>query len=956
MKQIFFVFALFGALVTSNWVSAQNNLVEVSGQVKDATSKLPLADATVYIRENAAGAVTDSAGHFVIKSYLRFPFTLEISFVGYEKQVFTVENGRTKLQLQLQPLVVMSNEMVVTASRIEERLFKSPVAIEKLDIRAIRETPAASYYDALENVKGVQLTTSSLTFKVPNTRGFNSPNNFRFMQLVDGVDVQAATLGVPLGNTIGPSELDIASVEITPGSASALYGINSVNGLAHLRSKSAFLYQGLSFYQRVGVNHVDGIDHATALMTESAVRFAKVLDKAEKLAVKLNFSYFQGIDWVSSNATDQNATNKVSANPAFPELGSETTNPAYDAWNKYGDERNNNVSVAVNYLGKRQTFNVRRTGYWEKDLTEPQVSNLKLSGGLYYRPFKDWEISYTYRYGGMDGTFQRGNKIRLNNAVVQNHAVELKNKYLTARVYYTDENTGDSYNLKPLVDNIELTTKTNKDWTALYQKTLQTSIDQGKSLTEANQLARAEADKGRPEPGSQAFKDLKNKIISINNWDHASLIAGAPATGGAALWQRSHLFHGEAQYDASHWLKDKVGLLVGADYRVNAVIPDGNNFVDFSRAIQDRALPGGNNVKYSKAGAFAQATKLLFEEKLKLVASIRYDHNYDFPGRWNPRIATVYSPTQNWNFRVSYQSGVRFPALFEALSYVNNGNVRRVGGLAKVNEGLGFLENSYTLNSLDLFTAAVNKDVAAGSTRNDAGLKNRSLLVIANLPQLEPEKVKAWDAGIKSVFFENKVVLDWDFYYSIYEGFLGQVEVAVPVDGKVGTDASVLDMLDRNKQVRYRVFTNATNTYFNYGSALRLSYNFYEKYSLSGNLNYNDLKTKNTNDIFITGFNTPKLSGNIQFGNREVLPHFGFNVVWKWQDSFLWQTPLAEGIVSSFSTLDAQVSLQVPKWSTSFKLGGTNVTNNRYIQYAAGPTIGALYYLSVTWDGAFKKK
>ncbi len=36
------------------------------------------------------------------------------------------------------------------------------------------------------------------------------------MQLVDGVDMQAATLGVPLGNAIGPTELDIASVEITP--------------------------------------------------------------------------------------------------------------------------------------------------------------------------------------------------------------------------------------------------------------------------------------------------------------------------------------------------------------------------------------------------------------------------------------------------------------------------------------------------------------------------------------------------------------------------------------------------------------------------------------------------------------------------------------------------------------------------------------------------------------------
>jgi hypothetical protein len=58
-----------------------------------------------------------------------------------------------------------------------------------MDIRAIRESPAPSLYDALENVKGVQMTTSSITFKVPNTRGFNIPNNCRFVQLADGIDM-----------------------------------------------------------------------------------------------------------------------------------------------------------------------------------------------------------------------------------------------------------------------------------------------------------------------------------------------------------------------------------------------------------------------------------------------------------------------------------------------------------------------------------------------------------------------------------------------------------------------------------------------------------------------------------------------------------------------------------------------------------------------------------------------
>src|SRR5205085_2720968 len=155
-------------------------------------------------------------------------------------------------------------------------------------------------------------TTSSLTFKVPNTRGFNIPNNFRFMQLVDGVDMQAATLGVPLGNAIGPTELDIESVEITPGAASALYGMNAINGMSNLLTKSPFKYQGLSLYQKTGVNHVNDNDHSPAVLTETSIRYAKAFN--DKFAFKINASYMQGVDWYANNSTLLDVNNYASNN------------------------------------------------------------------------------------------------------------------------------------------------------------------------------------------------------------------------------------------------------------------------------------------------------------------------------------------------------------------------------------------------------------------------------------------------------------------------------------------------------------------------------------------------------------------------------------------------------------------------------------------------------------------
>ena len=210
---------------------------------------------------------------------------------------------------------------------------------------------------------------------------------------------------------------------------------------------------------------------------------------------------------------------------------------------------------------------------------------------------------------------------------------------------------------------------------------------------------------------------------------------------------------------------------------------------------------------------------------------------------------------------------------------------------------------------------------------------------------------------MKSVLLNNKLSIDIDAYMNEYDGFLGQVEVAVPNSDVVGTDASVVDMLSANgsRQTRYRVFTNAKNKYVNYGSSLGVTYNFYRKFTVSGNLNYNDISKNKEKDVFVTGFNTPNWFVNLSVGNREVIKNLGFNVVYRWQQSFMWESPLANGVIPAYHTFDAQVSYKVPQIKSTFKVGGTNILNNRYIQYAAGPTIGGLYYLTITVDGLLNK-
>ncbi len=956
MQRFKYTYLWFLLLLIPALSQAQSaTLIEVSGKVTDQ-NKLPLADASIQVKGTVSGTISNKDGDFKLRTRTKLPFTLVITSVGFQPQELEVKTVGANLQVALATQTVLGHEVVVTASRVAESILKSPVAVEKLDIRAIKEVAAPSFYDALENVKGVQMLTSSITFKVPNTRGFNVPNNFRFLQLVDGVDMQAATLGVPLGNAIGPTELDIEAVEITPGAASALYGMNAINGLANLQTKSPFRYQGLSVYQKVGVNHVDGKDRDPSILRETAIRYAKAFNN--KFAFKLNFSALKGTDWVANGLTDQNPQSLKTANPNFPELSGEN-NPARDQWSRYGDDRQARQTVTVNYNGQPTSFNVARTGYLEKDLINPDVRNIKADGSLYYKINDHLEASYGYRYGIMDGVFQRGNRIQLKDVTVQNHKLELRGDNLLVRGYILKENTGKSYNLNPLAYSLDLSHASNAAWKTKFQNELQTQLNNQTDLATAMQRARAAADQGRAEPGTPEFDALKNTIINSNNWDvlSSSTPTGAP-NGGAAVWQFSTTYHLEFQYNFSQikW----ANILVGGDYRRYAVTPDGNTFVDLSRPLDERTLPDkngsfGDKQYYSKYGGFGQITKLFLDDKLKVSASARVDRNPEFSTKFNPRLAVVYTLADKHNFRASFQNGYRFPALFEALSFLNNASVRRVGGLARVNDGIGFLENSYTLTSLDAFNAAVTTDITKNNLDTaSAAIKNKNLLQVANLPVMEPERINSFEVGYKSVLLDNKLVLDFDAYYNSYKGFLGQVEVSVPTSGKVGSDAAVIDMVTRSKQSRYRVYTNAKNIYNSYGSSLGVTYIFYKTFQVSGNANYNKLSQNPNPDLFSTGFNTPKWVTNVSFSNREVFKNVGFNVVFRWQDQLYWESTLANGTVPSYATVDAQVNFRLPKLKSTIKIGGSNILNNRYIQFAAGPTIGALYYASILVDGLLK--
>ena len=824
-------------------------------------------------------------------------------------------------------IISILNEVVVSASRVSEKILQSPVSIEKVGTAYFKSSPAPSFFDALENVKGVQIITPSLGFKVINARGFANTTNVRFAQLVDGMDIQAPHIGGPIANSLGPNDMDIESVEIIPGAASALYGMNTINGLANFITKDPFTNEGVSIQQKTGVNHLGDSNSVAKIFSETSLRIDHVVSK--KLAFKINGTFMKGYDWIADDHTDLNAT----ANATLGLTG--VNNPGMDPVNGYGNESSDRKTLTLG--GKN--YVIARTGYFEKQITDYSLQNIKADATLAYKINNHTQLSYSYKFATLDNVYQRSNRFRLDNYVVQQHGLKLKSKTISLQAYWNRENTGDSYNLRSQAENMDNAFKSATVWYSDFTKGFNNAITGGASATQALQQARAFADSGRYQPGTAIFQSTFNKLKNINNWD-----------SGAALRVHANLVDVDGQIDLTENLlstfKNRTGiqLLLGFDYRTYIVVPDGNYF------INPASTNKYSNLVYGETGGFLSATKELFHKKIKLGAILRADKNDYFTTKYNPRFSIVYSPSFKHNFRFSFQTGYRFPSLFEGFSNVNSGGVKRVGGLPVMSHGI--FENGYLKTSIDAFQAQVNKDVnTLGISKDSAIRKDKNMLVKNTYTYLVPEHISSFEMGYKGLFLDSRLFVDVDFYYNVYHSFIAQVEMSIP--HTQNPDSVAVDLNDKNLQDRYRLWTNSKTTVYNYGGSLGLKYNFNKGYTVGGNLSFAQLDKVSTNDGLEDGFNTPKWITNITVSNEHLYKNMGAGITYKWQSSYYWQSFLVNGQTPAYATVDAQLTYVFQKPDLGIKLGATNLLNHYYNSFLGGPSIGGFYYLTFTYG--FKK-
>ncbi|KYP14159.1 TonB-dependent receptor [Flavihumibacter sp. CACIAM 22H1] len=922
MKHLLSIVLLFITLS----LQAQDMVLE--GTISAAENKQPIQTASIRIKDKLTGTTSDENGRFRLQlGKIKLPVTLVISSVGFEEKEWLIKDAGTALSIELERKSTLLNEVVTAASRVQENILSSPVTIEKMNQRSIRENPSLSFYDGLQHIKGMEVVTSSLTYKQVNTRGFNSTGNSRFLQLIDGVDNQTPGLNFAVGNQFGASDLDIDDVEIIPGSASALYGPMAFNGALLMHTKDPFKYQGLSMQAKTGINHIGEDAVGIHGLYDLAARYAKAFNN--KFAFKLNISYLSGLDWYATDYTD------VSAQTPPPQRG--PNNPGRDALNIYGDE----VSRTLEGIGL-----VSRTGYEEKDLMNYNVYSLKLNGALHYRITNNLEAIYQYNVGKGTASYTGSSRFDLNNFVLQTHRVELRGSQFYIRGYVVSENSHDSYNTRSLGQFINRSwvrdlngnpvqpNQADDMWFNRYEAAYTGTIN---GVTANNHpAARAFADQGRFTPGSEQFETAKD--ASIHNY----------GLSGAGVFSNSKFYHAEGQYDFSKAVKF-IDLLAGANFRYYDMFTNGSLFQDKDQKIT-----------ISEWGGFVQAGKKLLEDKLKLTASLRYDKNENFDGYFTPRIAAVFTAAKTHNFRASFQTGFRNPTPVDQYIHLNVGPITILGGVPNNSKGLPAYTNSFTAASVGAFGAAFGAAMQNGTPFPEAVNNSKGLLVKSNVPYIKPEKQRAFEVGYKGLF-HNQLLVDLNYNYSSYTNFILNTVVIAPENQVIGEDGSpnfdaAADIL--NGDVRaFQLYTNAADKVSAQSISAGLTYMAQKGYQLGGNITWASFNLLDANPNNVPAFNTPKYSANMTFGNPSVYRNYGFQLSWHWQDAFDWYgtfNGMRPGRINAYSLVDLQFNKKLPSVNGIIKLGGSNIFNNQIYQSYGSPRIGAIYYVSFTFDGLLK--
>ena len=934
---------------------------QVSGTVVDNNGQ-PVPGASVVLDSNT-GTVTDFDGNFTLNTSQTPPFTITVSSVGLETKSLTVSSAAQALSITLGESATQLDEIVVSASRIAQRLFESPVTVEKFGAQQIKNTPSADFFNGLANLKSTNMLEAGLVFSQVSLRGFSDIYNEGLITLVDGMNNQAPIFGFGVGNLAGIHDIDVQSVEILPGAASALYGADAYKGILFINSKNPFDHEGLDVIYRTGVTEQDVA--GSNQFEEIAIRMGGKL--SNKLAIKATFSHKWGTEWVAGDYRHGNDNRDIVD-------GYDKTSPDYNAVNMEGEAGFSSnrqfgliatnpltppalapgllelASLAPNYFDTIMT-----TGYNLVDLIGDDSSNTKGNFAIYYRPNSNTELSLQSLIGtGTAPLYTGGTVYNMRDLVLQQHKLQIKSGGLTAKFFYTHEDAGNSSAAK--LDGVNVFAQQPGGllgWGGTYLNTYLGGIGGSIGIPPSQALlgvmgqiqnhilstaatnpaalqnlsindnpvfgdtrkyhiaARAAANSNMLVPGTEEF----NNALALSRSNPLELYVGS------GVIDLSKIFNYEVDYDFGDKF-DFGSLIVGANYRNYELSTLGSLYTDYNAPIE-----------YAEYGAYAQIKSELFDGLVSLTASARYDKQDVLDdGNFTPRIGFLINLNENQNIRITAQTGFRNPTNQDKFIGLNQGTYYILGNqrdsVNRFNPTVGLVNGSPAT-----FTGSYIMENSYHQTDNSK----------ADLNYAKAESVSTVELGYR--FNSPDFTFDFSGYYNAYKDKILGHWVNTPIINDVFPTAAAA--LAGDNFFEFQVDSNLDNDF----SAWGLSFEAIKKVTndLTANLiyEYNDLDFTPDPVIEVAmSWNTPehrvKAGLNYQLSDFATLTANGrYNSEYYYESSFF-NTDIPENIV-----FDAKASFDLKKLNSRLEIGGNNIGGDNYIGIPGAGLIGSTYYAAL---------
>ncbi len=225
--------------------SAIQILGTIEGTVLDTESGEALPLASIRVLNAPYFGVADQSGNFRLTSIAEGTYSLAAAYLGYKelilKDISLVAGQNLRVSLELQPISIAIEELVVTASQRSQAIKLAPASIGVITSKQLQERQITTFDQAFDEMPGVVVTRSTgANVQAFSIRGASEVAGGgignRVLLLIDGRPALSPESGGALWNLVPLSSIE--RIEVVRGAYSSLYGSSAMGGVVNVITRT----------------------------------------------------------------------------------------------------------------------------------------------------------------------------------------------------------------------------------------------------------------------------------------------------------------------------------------------------------------------------------------------------------------------------------------------------------------------------------------------------------------------------------------------------------------------------------------------------------------------------------------------------------------------------------------------------------------------------------------------